>query len=332
MSASLDQKPLVSIILPCHNAADYLALTLRSALSQHHVHFELVAVDDASTDTSTAILEGAARLDPRVRVVRQPRQMGVAEARNRAIAEARGNLIAPLDADDLWHPTFLSRQVARLTAGGPDIPLSYCWFLIIDGSGRCLRRSRPWRLKARAEVENALRHGNFIGNASSVLMRRAAVEAAGGYDTSLRARHAEGCEDLKLYALLARRGDFCVVEDHLVGYRRHGAAMSAKRLQMARSFEAVARDLWPSPSGGTPREVRAAIARWYYSAAKKSFVTGSWRDLMASAHGWLRHADSRSCRDTTNDSVRRYLVSRIVGNGEDHLEPCVEWLAELAAE
>jgi glycosyltransferase involved in cell wall biosynthesis len=111
--------PGVSVVIPTHNRSDLLALTLRSALSQRDVAFEVIVVDDGSADETSEVVAGLG--DPRVRLIRHDVSQGVSAARNRGIAEARAEWIAFLDDDDLWAPDKLSFQ---LTAASES---SRCW-------------------------------------------------------------------------------------------------------------------------------------------------------------------------------------------------------------
>ncbi len=107
--------PIVSIITPVYNAARWLPETLNSVQSQTLTEWEQILVDDGSTDGSQAIIQRAARNDPRVRYLSTSRNAGPSRARNLALDSARGHFIAFLDADDLWLPEKLARSVEWMT-------------------------------------------------------------------------------------------------------------------------------------------------------------------------------------------------------------------------
>jgi glycosyltransferase involved in cell wall biosynthesis len=169
--------------------------------------------------------------------------VGVAAARNTAIESARGEFLAPLDADDLWHPDYLTLLVAALESAGPRTVLAYAWFALIGNTGSPLGLSRGCAFSRQSEAFRELIRGNFIGNGSSVVMRRDAMRAAGGYDPTLLSRGGQGCEDLAIYLTLAERGDFTLSPRHLVGYRQHRESMSRDDMQMLRSRQLVLADL-----------------------------------------------------------------------------------------
>jgi glycosyltransferase involved in cell wall biosynthesis len=100
----------VTVVIPVYNGECFIDRTLASALAQTYDPLEVVVVDDGSTDRTPIIVEAAAARDNRIRLLRAQKS-GVAAARNLGITEARGKLIAPLDADDLWHPEKIARQV-----------------------------------------------------------------------------------------------------------------------------------------------------------------------------------------------------------------------------
>ena len=127
----------VTAIIPAYNAEATLDETLRSVRAQTHRALEILVVDDGSRDGTPAIALAHAAADPRVRLIRQG-NAGVAAARNRGIEEARAALVAPVDADDLWAPTKIERQVAALRRGGPRVALVYTWSALIDRESRVI--------------------------------------------------------------------------------------------------------------------------------------------------------------------------------------------------
>jgi glycosyltransferase involved in cell wall biosynthesis len=242
MRATGELPLLASVIIPAYNAERFLPTTLASAQAQTYASIEIIVIDDGSTDTTAAIAEAAAQRDTRVRLVRQ-KNAGVAAARNRGLAEAHGDLIAPLDADDVWHPQNIALQVAALKAAGPDAAVSYAWYVSIDEHGRLEGIGPQTHFRSKTRVLPAQIECNFIGNSSSTVIRRDAIEAIGGYDPTLLARGAQGCEDEALYIGLAELWDFVVVPKYLVAYRSHAMGMGKDGVRMARSQALVLADL-----------------------------------------------------------------------------------------
>src|SRR5262245_43574539 len=105
--------PSASVIIPAYNAGRWIARTLQSAQNQTLTQIEIIVVDDGSTDDTADIVRSAMNEDPRIILIQQPNR-GVASARNSGIAAARSEFVAPLDADDLWHPERLKRHVEAL--------------------------------------------------------------------------------------------------------------------------------------------------------------------------------------------------------------------------
>src|SRR5579864_9295071 len=112
--------PLVSVIMPAYNAAAHIAEAIRSVVAQTYTNWELVVVDDGSTDGTGAIVAGLDLPTEKLHYIAQA-NAGDGAARNRAITEARGELIAFLDSDDIWEPARLERQIAVIAAGPYDL-------------------------------------------------------------------------------------------------------------------------------------------------------------------------------------------------------------------
>jgi glycosyltransferase involved in cell wall biosynthesis len=228
--------PAVGVVVPMYNAERTIGATLESIRSQTYSELDIVVVDDGSTDASPAIVAEHASRDTRVRLVRQ-KNGGVAAARNFGAASTGAKFLAFVDADDLWAPSKVAQQVSALLDGGPAAGLAYCWFAMIDAEGRVLSlNNRPL---AEGRVLQLLCRNNFVGNGSSMMLRRAAFLAAGGFDPSLRARNAQGCEDMLMCLRVAEQFEFRVVPQHLVGYRITNTNMSSDVQQMLRSCEIV---------------------------------------------------------------------------------------------
>lgn len=225
----------ISIIIPAYNAGRTIEDTLSSALAQRGVELEVIVVDDGSTDGTAGAVERICEQDKRVRLIQQ-HQGGVARARNLAIAAAKGNYVAPLDADDLWHPEKLSQQLSLLRESPADVGMTYNWFRRIDEDDRVIPGSpRPW---AEGWVFHRHLTWNFISNGSTPLIRRSLLEQI-QYDPQLYDHGLQGCEDYLLQLEIAREYRFACVPAFLTGYRRSAGAMSSNVERMIRSHIAM---------------------------------------------------------------------------------------------
>lgn len=225
---------IVGVVVPMYNARRTITATLASICRQTHHPLDIVVVDDGSTDDSAAIVSAWAARDNRVRLVRQD-NAGVAAARNTGAAATAASYLAFVDADDLWAPEKIASQLALLEAAGPEVGLVYCWFASIREDDR-VTSFGPQALEEGNVLESLLA-ANWIGTGSSVMLRRAAFEAVGGYDSGLRAAGAQGAEDIQLCFRVAERAEFRVVPRYLVGYRFMPGGMSRGALRMFRSLE-----------------------------------------------------------------------------------------------
>ncbi|MCF1707515.1 glycosyltransferase family 2 protein [Tabrizicola sp. J26] len=257
--------PEISIAVPTYNSAWSIGDTIRSVLAQQFADFELIIVDDGSTDdleNSLRAFEG----EPRLRLVRQA-NAGLAGARNRGLAEARATLVAFLDADDIWHPAFLKRTRDALLANKA-APFAYAYSFRIDRQNRLL--STPgWTTPPRHDFEGLLAV-NSVGNGSASLFRRTALESVGGFDSSLRDRGAQGAEDWKLCLQLAAVAPPVLVPEPLVGYRLLPESMSqsdpVRQLRAVRTVLADIRKTGPTASEGAFRDARTTLNGWLLPA------------------------------------------------------------------
>lgn len=170
--STADATPLVSVVVPCYNAARFLDEALASVFAQGIDDLEVVLVDDGSTDGSAEI---ARRHGPRVRVHAQA-NAGIAAARNAGVARARGDWLAFLDADDVWTEGSLAARLAALAQPG-----------IADGVFGALQQfldpAMPQAEAARIEFDPRPQPGRFAG---TLLVRRASFLRAGPFDTALK--------------------------------------------------------------------------------------------------------------------------------------------------
>jgi glycosyltransferase involved in cell wall biosynthesis len=277
-----DNGPLVSVILPVRDGESFIGETLESALGQSYGNIEVIVVDDGSRDRTQAVVDAWIARDSRVRMIAQANR-GVAHARNRAIAAARGEFIAPLDADDLWDPHKIERQVHRMIEAGDATGLVYCWWVWVDVNGTLLDRSPRWQFEGNAA--DILMQVNYTGSASVPLYRRRYLEQVGGYDVTLRERDGEGCEDVDLALKVAEQSRVAVVPSLLVGYRRRPDGMSARTDRMWRSYSLVlegARRRRPALRSTLIRRSKGQFALYL---AGVSFWSGAYRP--AFGWGWL---------------------------------------------
>jgi Glycosyl transferase family 2 len=305
---------VVSVVIAAYNAAEFIEDTCRSVMRQTYRALEIIVVDDGSTDRTSAVVEALAATDPRIRLIRQ-QNLGVAAARNRAIAAASGEFVAPLDADDLWDPTKIARQVERLQQAGPDAGLVYCWWAWIDVTGIVLDRSPSWRVEG--HVLEQLVEVNFTGSASVPVFRRSCLEAAGGYDASLRDRGAQGCEDWDLALRIAERHLVVAVPAVLVGYRRRGDSMSSSCDVMWASQALVMAALVARAPSLPPSAVRRSKGQFALHLAGVSFWGGDY----VGACRWALRARPFRLMLTILPHVARMFARRLRPGGS--AAPCV---------
>ena len=269
---------LVTVVVPAYNAAATIGETLLSVCTQTYESLEIIVVDDGSADSTAQIVERHMRADSRITLIRHPTNRGVAAARNTAIAAGKGELIAPVDADDLWHPLKIEKQVAAMRRGGRKVGLVYTWSALLDGQSRVTALAGQYFHEG--NVLTSLCAFNMVGNGSSPLMRAEAVRQAGGYDASLVCLNAQGCEDWALYLAIAERFEFAVVAEYLTGYRRLPTSMSSDFGQMWRSFSMVeekARARRPDLG----RYLREGLANMCCSAYRQAKAARSDREARA---------------------------------------------------
>jgi glycosyltransferase involved in cell wall biosynthesis len=265
--------PVVSVVIAAYNAETYIGESLRSALGQSHAAIEVIVADDGSTDRTAEIVAGLAAADPRVTLISSNNE-GVAAARNRAIRAASGEFIAPLDADDVWAPTKIERQLECFARSGPEMGMVYCWWAWIDEHGLVMDRSPRWRVQG--SVYEKLVEVNFTGNASVPMFRRSAIDAVGHYDVRPRQHGAQGCEDWDLALRVAHQHQVGVVSSVLVGYRRHTKGMSTSCEAMWRARAHLVSEVQARQPGISAEALRRSEGQFALYLSGVAFWSGDF--------------------------------------------------------
>lgn len=216
------ESPLVSVVLPCFQAEEFVGEAVRTLLDQTHAHLEVLALDDGSTDGTRTILEDAADRDPRVRVLVNETNLGLIPTLNRGVREARGTYIARMDADDLAHPRRFQVQLDYL-ASHPEVGVVGSSALLIDGGGRSLGA-----LRARCLTPGGTAFMVLFANplVHPTVFARAEVLKAHPYSQAPEALHTE---DYALMASLSGAGiGLANVAEPLLTRRLHGGSVSRR--------------------------------------------------------------------------------------------------------
>jgi glycosyltransferase involved in cell wall biosynthesis len=297
--------PAVSVIMPVRNGAVWLAESVASIQAQDFAGFELLIVDDGSTDATPALLASFAAADPRIRVFHQPPQ-GIVAALNTAIAQARAPYLARLDADDRARPDRLSKQLAFMDAH-PEIGLLGTWAEVIDGAGTrvgCLAPpAGPARLARVLARTNPFVH-------SSVMMRTALVRRLGGYRAAFRA-----AEDYDLWLRMAEAAGVANIAEDLVQYRRHAASQSQRDAVRQAFSGRLAQRAAAARRSGAPDLAAALTAPpdWWEKDAETAFYgddVGLYRFLDTDAQQAPRHVRAVTARLLSLSHVERRLAQQ----------------------
>jgi glycosyltransferase involved in cell wall biosynthesis len=234
-------EPRVSVIIPAYNAIATIDAAIGSVLAQSYRDFELIVVDDGSTDRTAEILLG---YGDRIKAVEQENG-GAASARNKALGIARGDYIAFLDADDLWKTELLAELVAVLEADQSCV-LAYADLEIIDSNGNSLNTSLIGGTNGHAPTLDEMLHRVWPIMPSAVVMRKSVLEAIGGFCEEFKS-----CtyEDLYCWMRAREHGHFVYVPKRLAQWRfslyprrlKRGGGVSAHNREV---FERLVRERW----------------------------------------------------------------------------------------
>lgn len=250
MSMAL-QEPKVSVILPTYNRAETLGRAIKSVLDQTFGDFELIIVDDGSTDNTAEVVNSFR--DPRVRYVRLETNRGAAAARNMGIKLARGDYIAFQDSDDEWLPEKLAKQMKVFAHAPAEVGVVYTGFWRIEGSKRTYIPSATVRRKE-GNIHKELLKGNFVTTQAAVV-KMECFDRAG-----LLAEELPRLQDWELFIRLSKLYEFrCVDEPLLIAYftpdsisANRAALITALQFIIDRHFDDFKRH-------------KGLLARWQYA-------------------------------------------------------------------
>ena len=220
----IDRSDLISVILPVYNSEKTVEAAVNSVLLQDYAKFELIIVDDASTDGTPKLLEDLAKKDPRIFLLRNETNLGVLKSRLKGIREALGKWIAFIDGDDLWRKDKLSRQMSLQMETGSDLIYSGSGYMREDGS------AISWVLHVPTEISyKKLLKQNLISNCSVLIRKELFLKY-----TPVTEKHRDIHEDYACWLLLLKEGfKACGIDEPLVTYRVSKNSMTGNKFHAA---------------------------------------------------------------------------------------------------
>ncbi|WP_414566581.1 MULTISPECIES: glycosyltransferase family 2 protein [unclassified Anabaena] len=269
--------PKVSVVIPAYNAMTYLPKTLESVLRQTFTDFEVLIINDGSSD---CILDWSASVtDQRVKVISQENQ-GLSGARNTGIAQAQGEYIAFLDADDLWAPTKLEKQV-RCFEDNPSVGLVHNWTILIDETDK--PTGEQWSPHLEGNIWEQIIVINSVSSGAAIV-RRCCFETIGVF-----ARDLSGTADWDMWIRIAYRYPFAVIKEPLTLYRQHSQNMSKDCQHMLTNARIVIEKAFQS----VPLELlylrNRAYAYFYRYQAWVSLYSGNYKQAIYCRNQALLH-------------------------------------------
>lgn len=281
--------PRVSVVIPLYNCERHIGEALESVLQQTYRDYEIIVIDDGSTDGSARVVH---EFGDRVRYVYQA-NAGVSAATNRGVALSTGELIAFLDNDDVWLPTKLERQVGYLdehpTCGFVNCDLQY-----VSESGERLNKFLRG-MNAREPFVRLFQKG-YVIMCSAVMIRRAVFRRAGGFDETFV---AAGLQDMEWMARVAQCTELGYMPDTLVLYREHGPRIQRDRAQ--RNEDVYLARLWER-YGNDPKRRR------FLAGERAAFLSNLGQHVIrsgdpASGRRYLREALTLHVRYAVNSKM-----------------------------
>ncbi len=212
----MSSSPLISVIIPMYNTSQYISKTVESVLSQTYDNFEVIIVDDGSTDNGAQIVKLLMQRDSRIKYIFQSNQ-GVSAARNNAIEHSQGDFIAFLDSDDLWLPSKLEKQINRLVATGMEA--CYCGYQYFSEATK--GEVFPKRYQEGKILLEVIKEKISVWT-STVVVKKSVI-----MDNSIIFRSGlNWAEDMDFFYRLLYKCEFCCVKETLALYRQRPNSLS----------------------------------------------------------------------------------------------------------
>jgi glycosyltransferase involved in cell wall biosynthesis len=250
----MDEKtPTVSVIIPTYNRAHLVGRAIQSVLDQTYHDFELIVVDDASTDATEEAVRNFN--DPRIRYIRHEHNRGGSAARNTGIGAAHGEYIAFLDSDDEWFPTKLERQIRVALGSGESVGLVYTGIRYVAADKRLNRDEMPHH---NGMLFRQLLRRNVVGTTSCALVSHSCLEEVGLFDENMPAR-----QDLDLWLRISKKCRIDFVPEILTVHHIHDARITADVQARIRAYELLmkkhAADFHSDPTAARHQVYRLAL-------------------------------------------------------------------------
>jgi glycosyltransferase involved in cell wall biosynthesis len=211
-------KPTVSVIIPTYNRALLIGKAIKSVLNQTYHDFEIIVIDDGSTDNTEETVKSFNNF--KIRYIFHSDNRGVSAARNTGIRASRGKYIALLDSDDEWLPEKLDEQIKVFKSEFAEVGVVYSNVLYIDESGKNMNKlSNP--KKVEGYIYEDLLGGNYVGTSSTLLIKKECFDRVGLFDDLLKAEN-----DWDMWIRIAKYYRFALIKIPLVKYRFHSNRIS----------------------------------------------------------------------------------------------------------
>lgn len=212
-------EPLVSIITPCYNSADFITDTISSVIEQTYQNWELIVIDDQSKDHTCEVIEGFIQQHSNIKLIKLEQNAGVANARNVGLANASGKYIAFLDSDDIWLKDKLAKQVAYMEE--KSLPMTFCAYHRIDEAGKIISK--------KIEVPQSVNYRQLLSHNVIIFSTSLTLRSAIGSTRFKRAGHEDWIFWLDIFK---KPFNGYGINEALVQYRIRQGSVSSNKLKV----------------------------------------------------------------------------------------------------